>query len=508
MSSGKRDPRKRRRRRAAAGVRRRHGALAKANRVRTLDELLAWSSNSLGKWDVALLNLVCALGLPGAENMDAGEILETLDDWAEQVKVKIHENYQRLLHSPGGFHNSQAYFCVIYLVTVLQEQFGVRYNPKWQGMTPDSPMPPEFGKDSKDLFIHAITDGIGGTCGSLPVVYAAVGRRLRYPLKLVKADRHLFLRWDDPRGKHWYHPERFNVEVTTPGVHCLPDEHYKTWPHELPAEDIQAGIYLKSLTPREELAEFLAQRAACLRRNGRIAEMVETYRWAAKLVPNNYYFQKWHEQDAAWLKTLRRGHSFLNAPIDDPFYRGPKGAHWVNLPGGKRVLVQVVQPGYGLMEVDGFKNLGCHTVHEHVHLPNGSSADAEVPVYNPGNPMKAEWVRLRGGQYALVHKPQARPLGPPTPQRPPSSFDWQRQRTHKQQPEPGQPVLPNEWPTAFPPAGNHRVLEPQEQYAVENAIQQMNLQDLVPSLPTPDRLALPPGPGPPRLEPPVPKLTV
>ena len=264
--------------------------------------------------DIALNNLHCAAGLPGAEKLDVPRLLRKLDQWAELVRVDTDRNYHKFLKTPWQFNNSTAYFCVVCMVAVLERRCGVRYNPKWTGITIDEPIPREFGSDARDLFIHAIIDGPGGTCGSLPVLHAAVGRRLGYPLKIVKAFQHLFLRWDDPKGKYWLHPARFNIEATGPGIHRLPDEHYKTWPRRIPPEDIEAGTFLKSLTSEEELAEFINARANCIAMHGKLADAVKTMRKAVELAPHNRRFRRTYENWEAHRKFLVRGHSFLSNP--------------------------------------------------------------------------------------------------------------------------------------------------------------------------------------------------
>ena len=50
----------------------------------------------------------------------------------------------------------------------------------------------------------------------MPILYIAIGRRLGYPLKLVHAHGHDFVRWDEPGG------ERFNIDATSPGFHLRP----------------------------------------------------------------------------------------------------------------------------------------------------------------------------------------------------------------------------------------------------------------------------------------------
>jgi hypothetical protein len=41
------------------------------------------------------------------------------------------------------------------------------------------------------------------------------------------------------------------------------------------------------MTPREELASFLATRGHCLTDNGRLAEAVQAYGWASAVVPDD-----------------------------------------------------------------------------------------------------------------------------------------------------------------------------------------------------------------------------
>jgi hypothetical protein len=135
------------------------------------------------------------------------------------------------------------------------------------------------------MFVHGVILGSGGTCGSLPVVYAAIGRRLGYPLRLVAARAHgyghVFIRWDELGG------ERFNVEVNNGSLDCPPDDRYRSAPYQTSPRWEASGSILKSMTPREELAEFLCQRAA---RWGDVREKrreAETLAWALALAPGN-----------------------------------------------------------------------------------------------------------------------------------------------------------------------------------------------------------------------------
>ncbi len=163
--------------------------------------------------DVAECNLICAQGLPGSESLNTRNLLTRLDEMAEHVDAEIRRNYHRFLADPSQSENSQAKYCFLMLVTVLQQDFGVRYNP-------DRIRDPDF-RDSRDLFIHGMLTGNGGTCASMPVLYTAIGRRLGWPMKLAAARGHLFCRWDDPNGHHPFGKERFNLGGDLPrGASC------------------------------------------------------------------------------------------------------------------------------------------------------------------------------------------------------------------------------------------------------------------------------------------------
>lgn len=97
----------------------------------------------------------------------------------------------------------------------------------------------------------------------MPVLYVAVGRRLGYPLKLVNAKEHLFARWEDSKQK-------FNIECTSDkGINCFPDSEYRKWPYRISDAEMRSGMYLRSLTPRQELAMLLNLRAICLKQAGK-----------------------------------------------------------------------------------------------------------------------------------------------------------------------------------------------------------------------------------------------
>jgi hypothetical protein len=261
------------------------------------------SAEFLSSCDIALLNLVAARGLPATESLDIPACLDKLDDWATRVRIETLRHLYRFdprsEETPSEFAYGSSFgrFLCYFLLQVLQEECGVRYNAVRK-------FRPNFCEPA-DLFIHGILEetGNGGTCASMPVVYVAVGRRLGYPLKLVEGREHLFFRWDDPRGTFlrwpnagdcWVPPDRFNVEGSGEGIAYRTDAHYMQWPQLWTEVDFVHGRYLRSLNASEELAAFLVQRGECFWDLGQHHEAMKAYFFARRLASNDSRYEWLH----------------------------------------------------------------------------------------------------------------------------------------------------------------------------------------------------------------------
>ncbi len=273
-------------------------------------DLLAMSPDELDKVDLALMNLVCAKGLPGTESLSIPAVLAKLDQWAETVKSETGRHLYRVTDPKYAEHynHSEARLRAEFLVQTLQEDCGVHYNM-------DRVREVDFSKP-QDLFIHGMVGSDnGGTCSSMPVFYAALGRRLGYPIRLVLAKQHIFCRWDD--GK-----DRFNFDgATNGGINFHSDEYYHEWPHKITDTEMAAGEFLKSLTPTEELATFLLQRASCLQAHHRIVEERACLAEALQLMPKSSTLQ------GALRSTLGIGmpvQTTQRPPWNDDFYLPPE----------------------------------------------------------------------------------------------------------------------------------------------------------------------------------------
>ena len=254
-------------------------ASTEAASVPILRSMLGADPEALATKDIAAVNLACAEGLPGAEDLDGKELLRTLDVMANQVRRETERHLYRFRRNPAEFEGSEGYFRMLMLVVVLAEDFQVHYAPEKISAVGEARVDDGFFADSRTVFLHGLTGARHeGTCSSMPVLYVVVGRRLGYPLKLVATKAHLFVRWED-KG------ERFNIEATGHGVNRFDDEYYRHWPFEISRGEEVAQGYLKSLTPAEEFAAFLSIRAMCLRQGGRLGEAAEAFAAAARFAP-------------------------------------------------------------------------------------------------------------------------------------------------------------------------------------------------------------------------------
>lgn len=247
----------------------------------TVGRLTDMPESELARVDIALMNLICAEGLPGRGKASYQECLLKLEQIAESVRSQTARNHHRFTDNPAEFENSEEFYKIAMLNTVLGEDFGLHYNPKKiAAATFENLQDQSFFESADDVFLSGLLGEHGmGTCASMPVTLVAVGRKLGYPLKLVGAKGHLFFRWDD--GK-----VRRNFECTN-GIICYPDAHYQKWPFPISDGEVKQGWYLRSLSPREELAAFLSLRGQVSRFHGRSLDAILAYTQANILHPNH-----------------------------------------------------------------------------------------------------------------------------------------------------------------------------------------------------------------------------
>jgi len=278
------------------------GKVHHSNNVpQTFADLITLTPEELAEIDLARVNLLCASGLPGAEELTPETIdkmLTRIDQWAARVRLET-ERHRHWLTDPKHadkakhFGHSEARFRAEFLVDVLQNDIGVKYH---NGFVPADQNVPPF-KTSKETFLHGLLDhddpkqAFGGNCVSLPVIYAAVGRRLGYPIKLVTSNEHVFCRWvGEEAGGHTNKAWRdtFNFDGAGAGFSIDPDEFYLTWPSESNEAEAEIFDWFKPLTPSQEMALFLLARGHIQRQIESNLNAAQTsYTLAANLWPTS-----------------------------------------------------------------------------------------------------------------------------------------------------------------------------------------------------------------------------
>lgn len=250
------------------------------------------SNEELARFDIAEVHLACATGLPGWEKVDYNGCVKKLNELTPWVRDSTAHCLRKHGRGDCETENRQRMMC---LATCLWQGAGIRYNP--------AKISEDTSWDFEDAWIHGALFGPGGTCATLPIIYTSIGRRLGYPLRLVQAYSgprwsHLFCRWDDPAG------ERFNFEVNYTGASFPEDGHYRQ--HGQSLNDERTGGFLKSMTPREELSGFFAERAACFFRLRNVRWYVDALAWSVGLAPANVHrAAALREMCEAWDKDLR-----------------------------------------------------------------------------------------------------------------------------------------------------------------------------------------------------------
>lgn len=245
-----------------------------------LSEGLEMSVDELATIDIAKMNLLCAKGLPGSEYFDIEAGLKVIAEWTDAVARETRRNWHRFQERPEDYENSEAFYRMGMLITVLQQDFGIRYDPNLID-TPDDKINAAFLTDPSNMFLTGILGPKRtGTCSSMPVLYASIARRLGYPVRLILANDHLFLRWEKSDGS-WV-----NIEGTSHGITLHNDEYYKSW-RNIPAADIERGLSLKPLTTLQEISVFLLIRAGTLAYHDRVYEALIAAAQSSYLWPTN-----------------------------------------------------------------------------------------------------------------------------------------------------------------------------------------------------------------------------
>lgn len=268
------------------------GAASPSLPVASLCHLLALPLDRINSLDIALVNLLCAKGLPGSERLTIRACLATLDKWTDAVRRYTCDNAACYERDPAAYDYHEGFSKLVSMAVLLKRGIGVRYQPAAIGNY--------VFADSRDDLLHGLLTRRLGTCTSLPVLCVAIGRRLGYPMHLAIAKGHVLCQWVNDDGSH------LNFEVSGNEGDCstFDDAHYHNWPRPMTAMDVASGRYLRPLTRPEELALFLETRDHCLVDNRCFDEARRAYAAAFRAAPqwsefdNHVYSLDLHEAKA------------------------------------------------------------------------------------------------------------------------------------------------------------------------------------------------------------------
>lgn len=257
-----------------------------------LARLLDMSDEDLASQDIALVNLVCATGLPGNENLDIAGCLKTIDEWTEHVRDETVKGFPRYHANPNPDKGSEAVYRLWQVMYALRFGKGLTHRMTAEAngdaiatSTRVTGRPYKQAADSEIVFIDGLLGPRRiGSCSSLPVLFAAVGRRLGYPVKLVLSVQHIFNRWVSAT-------ESFNMDGCAKVIAGDDYEHYIDWPRKWRDSERTCGVFLRPATPREELAAFVFMRCIVLSANLQFDEAYRTCQIVVQLSPENPGYQ-------------------------------------------------------------------------------------------------------------------------------------------------------------------------------------------------------------------------
>ncbi len=271
-------------------------------RPSTLADLLSLDDDSLAKCSLARMNMLCAIGLPGASELDMDGVESTLVSWLPEIRRQTEHYLHAGFHHTHSdyYHGSENFLRMAMIISVTKKAFGVEYNQariaeQDIGQEANATSKPDY-RDCRDLFIHGMVEysgnapANGGTCCSMPLLIVSLARMLGYPAYLSTAREHVFCRWD---GKG----DRFNVERHNSGVAFMHDDgHYRIWPKPMNDEFITSRGALRNLTRQQELALCLSFRAYVLEANGCFSDAARVLEVAERLHPKcvHYTALKYH----------------------------------------------------------------------------------------------------------------------------------------------------------------------------------------------------------------------
>ena len=253
---------------------------------RTVAQLMTLSDAELEKVDVLEMNIAVARDIPGLEKLDYDHYRSIVDGWTEQFRSFLPTVEPTFHQSPQKYKNDINFFRLGMLAQFLDQQVGVTYVPEQKQAQIDAR---KTGRNVEirytnpgDLLLHGLIDTKRGTCGTMPPLHVAIGRRMGWPVGLACTNSHFICRYDD--GKTHY-----NIEATDTGRGGFAEGSDQQYMQQegVTKKAVDCGSDLRKLTGREMLGLFVAARARHFDDTNNTDLAARDYALAHTLAPNN-----------------------------------------------------------------------------------------------------------------------------------------------------------------------------------------------------------------------------
>lgn len=289
---------------------------------RTVWQLLALPDGELEKVDVIELNLAVAREIPGLEDLEIAKYQRIVDGWANDIRPRLPAAERVFAQTPERWQNDVRFFRLGQVAGYLDQEVGIAYIEEQKHAQIEAR---KTGKSVEirytnpgDLFVHDLIDNKRGTCGNMPTLHVAIGRRLGWPVSLAAVKSHTVCRFDD--GDVVYNIETTHTEQG--GMFSAGSDSDYLKQFNLPSRAVASGSDLNSMTARQMLGYFIGLRARHFADTGRMDLADRDYALARALLPNHR--KTWQ---ASMEAAIFKGTHLFNPGEPE----GPSGlAYWLN----------------------------------------------------------------------------------------------------------------------------------------------------------------------------------
>jgi hypothetical protein len=274
-----------------------------AKKLNTALGILISEPEEVERTDIATLYLASLAGLPGTENLDLDGARAHFEELAMMVQKQT-EATSKYQHSISADFKDTPESKAVVLVEALRsyeqdaersmntsrpESLFIRNSsrPAPAATHFASPLeaslagrPFDYRPPMREDSILEIPHDV--VTLNNPILIAAVGQLLGYPLYLVKAPDHLFVRWQSPDGQTLFDIDEIGKYGSIAEDPIRPDDDYE----RPPEDEIKAGGYFKSLTHAGLFAFFLQARGNYLHAHQRPFDAELAYTAAHRFAPD------------------------------------------------------------------------------------------------------------------------------------------------------------------------------------------------------------------------------